>query len=165
MFPLSPPVSYPLQEYGSNNPLNFHLDNVHCNGSENTLSECYHLGIGVHDCFQGSEEAGVNCNGKFYLVLVTVIVEMAVFSMTHYYCSSHSYKFLGHLCNETDIRLVNKDGHVWELGSPGIENSSTVEGRVEICIDGLWGSVCDDGWDASDAKVVCRQLNLTSECE
>ena len=164
MFPLSPPVSYPLQEYGSNNPLNFHLDNVHCNGSENTLSECYHLGIGVHNCFQGSEEAGVICKSKLYIaVLVIIIVEMPIFSMTHYYCSSHSP--LGHLCNETDIRLVNNDGYVWEMESPGIGNSSTVEGRVEICVDGTWSTVCDDGWDVLDAEVVCRQLNLTSECE
>ena len=32
------------------------------------------------------------------------------------------------------------------------------EGRIEICVDGVWGSICQTGWDALDAYVVCRQL-------
>ena len=33
-----------------------------------------------------------------------------------------------------------------------------VEGYVEFCSNGVWGTVCRNGWGILDATVVCREL-------
>ena len=54
-------------------------------------------------------------------------------------------------CSDGDVRLAGGN----------IAN----EGRVEICLNGLWGFVCDITWGPLDASVICRQLNFLPNSE
>ena len=54
-------------------------------------------------------------------------------------------------CEEGRLRLV--DGV--------IDN----EGRVEVCLQGVWGTIHSSSWESADAYIACKQLNLATSGE
>ena len=49
-------------------------------------------------------------------------------------------------CSNGDVRLQD-----------GTHESN---GRVEVCSNGIWTSVCSEGWSNFEAHVICKQLNF-----
>ena len=43
-----------------------------------------------------------------------------------------------------------------------LDGPAPTEGRVEVCLNGVWGSIAHDGWNTNDALVVCNKLGYTT---
>ena len=44
-----------------------------------------------------------------------------------------------------------------EFGAVRLADGTSLSGRVEVCVNNVWGTVCGASWSNADATVVCRQ--------
>ena len=107
-----------------------------CGSNANDLSDCSNLSgltTSIYSCT--SNVVGVQCARKYSTWLYWSVHKIQIL-----YCNTPA------LCEERDIRLAGGDSY----------------GRVEVCSNGLWGTICsDEFWDDHNAGVLCKQLGFS----
>ena len=86
----------------------------------------------------GSEMSLLQCNINYLSPAIPSPKDAAVV------CQARSTPISN--CSNGDIRLVN--------------GTTVLEGRLEICINNAWGTVCSQGFTRDEARVVCVQMNI-----
>jgi len=97
---------------------------------------------------QPHSTARINCSGyEFSLASCDITVTSLCISHADaaVVCQGNDSTVFSN-CTDGDVRLVN--------------SSSPVEGRVEVCYNNAWGTVCNNQFSSEDATVVCHQLGL-----
>ena len=115
------------------------INEIQCEGSEDTITNCPTGPLTGTSC-NLVEDAGVVCQGTG-MYRHGILYYTPSLSMLLYFTATTTE--LGN-CSHGSLRLVN--------------GSTPQQGRVEICINNAWGTICDDLYDAKDASVICQEL-------
>ncbi|XP_019642245.1 PREDICTED: deleted in malignant brain tumors 1 protein-like, partial [Branchiostoma belcheri] len=111
------------------------MDDVNCVGNETSLLQCDIREWGNHNC-DHSEDIGVICDAPYVTPqLVTTAPPPTTLFPPNGIITFSSFS----------VRLVH--------GGPNY-------GRIEVFVNGTWGSVCDDYFGANEARVVCQELGF-----
>ena len=100
-------------------------------------------------------------------IIYTSIVEniLLIYNVSiHVIKSSDVYRFTSILlfiedtasdgCSHGDLRLSSRSDDESQLSS---------EGRLEVCVNSVWGTVCDTDFSSHDAQVACDQLGYEEQ--
>ena len=86
----------------------------------------------------------IDCDSSVDYIIVLLFTVDAVYITSHPEYADISTQAAN--CSHGTVRLV------------GSEGDGVREGRVEVCVNNVWGTVCDDLFTQEDAEVVCGQL-------
>ena len=126
-------IPFSNAQYGAGSGPIF-LSNVQCTSSKSSLLLCTSSPILSTSTCTHARDAGVRCEGLCSISSGMTGINLFIPSAP---------------CANGDLRLSG--GNVIN------------EGRIEICINNVWGTICDDYWSDTDANVACRKLGFSGQ--
>ena len=114
------------------------LSNITCDGTESTFAECYYELANTTYCYSGF--AGVYCQGSILFIFIKARLLLLVFLYKH----TLALGTIPDNCTQGDMKLIG--------------GSTEYEGTIQVCVNSVWGTVCDSSWNYYDAVVACSQL-------
>ena len=114
------------------------VTDINCPNSAITLSGCVFSYFTKTSSCDSKSIAAIKCHSKFSL-------SMMIITMLCTYAD----------CTDGDIHIIPYNNYNKQIG------------RIEVCVNGTWGTVCSDFFGDNDANVACRQLgysNLGKTC-
>ena len=123
----------PLTSYFTDYDWSYGILDPNCTGLESNIWNCSHNEAIDSNTCTGYDDAGVICQSK-------------IIAIRYFY---KFYTLLGGTiqpvnCVTGDIRLIG--------------GTTSNEGRLEVCVNRVWGTVCGVLWGPTDSRVACRQL-------
>ena len=120
--------------FGSGNGIVF-LDYLYCYSFSSKLINCNHGSI---SCNPIKDIAGVICSGNDNS-----------FVCIHTYFYPLKLSGSGNNCTNGEVRLIS--------------TYRRSEGRVEVCHNNQWGTICGNSWYGNSTQVACSQLGYGGE--
>jgi deleted-in-malignant-brain-tumors protein 1 len=123
---------------------------------------CQQLGYQTSNAVPYSSDRYGEGNGKIWLAEVTchgnevLLADCLSWGWGFTYFCSHEQD-IGVSCNEKSSQAL--EGNIRLVNGASLDDK---QGRLEIYHNGYWGTVCGEGFDDTDAQVVCRQLGYSS---
>ncbi|XP_066506953.1 lysyl oxidase homolog 2A [Hoplias malabaricus] len=127
---------FPSAKYGKGEG-QIWLDNVHCSGTEKSLTDCESNGLGVSDC-RHSEDVGVICSQK------------RIPGFQYISTSSNDVETLDVRVEDVRIRATYSQR----------KRVPVTEGYVELKDGGKWRQICDVDWNPMNSRVVCGMFGF-----
>ena len=119
-----------------------YLSNIGCSGSETDLLHCPHsnyIQLASSTYCTHNRDVGLKCQR------MVILNKVSYFQIGYVPCS-----IFPALCLHQAVRVVTSS-----------DNLNSSFGRVEVCVNGTWGTICSDFWGNEDASVVCKQLGYS----